>query len=567
MEGGQTVKPPAPRPPRPPRPTAADRRYRLTHRALPLVAIALVSLLTGVVVGALHVPAERSLADRFARAWQRGDYAAMYRGISSDAQQRYSLDRFRAAYAESATTATLIGIKAGHARDPANGEVAVPMRVRTRVFGVIPATLKLPFSGSGGSAKVDWSPRLTYPGLAQGEQLGRQTQLPDRGTILASDGTVLAKGADRASDNSAVSSQIVGELGPIPPDQLDRLRALGVPDDATVGISGLEKALQPQLIGKPGGTLSAGRRVLARSAPRQASPTRSTINPKLEAAAINALGGQDGGLAVLRPDTGAVLALAGVAYSAVGPPGSTFKIITTTAALEAHAVKLSDQFPIETGAILSGVKLSNASGESCGGTFVNAFAVSCNGVFAPLGVKVGKERLVATAEKYGYNEQPLIDGAVTSTIPPPSGIGDDLDLGSTAIGQGKVQASALQMTSIAATVGNRGVRVRPHLLATARPERVRVTSRHTAATLRHLMVAVVKFGTGVNAQIGGVTVAGKTGTAELGNNIPTDAWFVSFAPARHPRIAAGAVILGGGAGGDAAAPVVRQVLATALGKG
>jgi len=160
MEGGQTLQPSAPPPPRLPRPTAADRRYRLTHRALPLVAIALVSLLTGLVVGALHVPPERALADRFARAWERGDYAAMYRAISGDAQQHYSLDRFRASYAASATTATVTALTAGHARDPDNGKVSVPMQVRTRVWGVIPATLELSFSGSGGSAKVDWSPRL-----------------------------------------------------------------------------------------------------------------------------------------------------------------------------------------------------------------------------------------------------------------------------------------------------------------------------------------------------------------------------------------------------------------------
>ena len=105
--------------------------------------------------------------------------------------------------------------------------------------------------------------------------------------------------------------------------------------------------------------------------------------------AITAVAGRYAGIATMDPRTGELLALAGVAFSALQPPGSTMKIITATGALEAGIVKLSDTFPVLTGAPVDGVTVSNANGESCGGTFVQAFADSCNSVFAPLGAKLG----------------------------------------------------------------------------------------------------------------------------------------------------------------------------------
>src|SRR5205823_2661763 len=147
-----------------------------------------------------------------------------------------------------------------------------------------------------------------------------------------------------------------------------------------------------------------------------------------------------------------------------------------------------------------------ASGESCGGSFVNSFAESCNSVFAPLGAKVGPKRLVETAEKYGWNEQPSIPGAAMSSIPPADQVGDDLAVGSTAIGQGKVLATALQMASVGATIANNGVRAHPTLLRGQFPRVTRVTSRRVAHTIRGLMIEVVRSGTGVKAALPGVTV-------------------------------------------------------------
>jgi cell division protein FtsI/penicillin-binding protein 2 len=281
----------------------------------------------------------------------------------------------------------------------------------------------------------------------------------------------------------------------------------------------------------------------------------------------------------MEPRTGELLALAGVAFSAQQPPGSTMKIITATGALEAGIVKLSDTFPILTGYPLEGFTIQNANGESCGGTFVQAFANSCNSVFAPLGAKLGAARLVNVAERFGFNQSPSIPGAAESTIPEASNIGDALAVGSSAIGQDRVQATALEMTDAAATIAMAGRRPVPTLVLHQTPRFIRVTSARIAGLVQRLMVAVVDFGTGTAAQIAGVKVAGKTGTAELHNttqpstdpNAPppndprnTDAWFVGYAPVGHPRIVVGALFPEQGAGGTTAAPAVHDVLAAAL---
>jgi len=247
------------------------------------------------------------------------------------------------------------------------------------------------------------------------------------------------------------------------------------------------------------------------------------------------------------------------------------KIITSTAALAAGIVKLTTVFPYSTEATLDGYTLHNAGGENCGGTLLNSFAVSCNSVFAPLGARLGGKRLLATAEKFGFNQAPTIPGAAESSIPPAS-LGNDLDVGSSAIGQGEVQASTLQMTDVAATIAMGGRRPVPTLLARASPRFVPVTNARVAREVQQMMVAVVRFGTGTAAQIPGVLVAGKTGTAELtdtaaaGASSPqnTDAWFVGYAPVGHPRIVVGALFPSQGGGGATAAPPVHDVLVAGL---
>jgi cell division protein FtsI/penicillin-binding protein 2 len=225
-----------------------------------------------------------------------------------------------------------------------------------------------------------------------------------------------------------------------------------------------------------------------------------------------------------------------------------------------------------SGASIEGYRLENAGGEACGGTLLNAFAVSCNSVFAPLGVRLGAQRLVSTAERFGFNGPPSIPFAGESRIPAATAIGGPLAVGSSAIGQGRVLASALEMTDVAATIAMGGRRPIPTLVAGQAPQFVTVTTPQVAALVQRMMIAVVQFGTGTAAQISGVVVAGKTGTAELRNTaLPgnsaaanTDAWFVGYAPAGAPRIVAGALFPNQGAGGGTAAPAVHDVLVAGL---
>jgi cell division protein FtsI/penicillin-binding protein 2 len=193
---------------------------------------------------------------------------------------------------------------------------------------------------------------------------------------------------------------------------------------------------------------------------------------------------------------------------------------------------------------------------------------------------VGARRLVGMAQSMGWDRPPTLPGALPSTIPPAKAITSPLELGSTAIGQGRVLATPLQMAMVAQTIAAKGVQHPPSVVPEGAPRARRVLSARTARTIARLMVGVVARGTGVSAALGPGVVAGKTGTAELesttgpsakdltGNQQShTDAWFASFAPARRPRIVVAVMLVRAGAGGDTAAPTARQVLQVALAGG
>lgn len=549
----------------------------------------------GVFVGAsAGSDAGRRVADDFARAWARGDYGALYADVDTLTQHSVGLAGLADGYRAADATATVDRlVVAGHAQHEGSGVIVVPVRVHTRLFGTLSSSFRLHTTGQGSDTRVAWTPALLFPGLRPGEHLSRHTSLPPRAALLARDGSVLASGApppgggQRAGPLGSFATAVVGATGPAPSARAATLRSAGVPADAMVGTSGLELALDDRLRGRPGGELLAGHRFLAGTSAQPAAPVRTTVSAPLQRAAVTALGGQLGGIVALRPSDGEILAVAGLGIDDVQPPGSTFKMITVTGVLEYGLARPTSTFPVQTAAVLDGVQLQNANGESCGGTLANAFAVSCNSVFAPLGAKLGAKRLVATAESYGFNHPTGLPGAVTSTIPPASQISGDLAVGSSAIGQDQVSASPLEMALVATTIADGGRRPNPVFTATDRRPPVRVTSSGIARTVRRLMVGVVSSGTGVNAAIPGVIVAGKTGTAELTNtagscpagttpgtaacqaasNDPrnTDAWFAAFAPARHPKIAVCVLLVRDGAGGDTAAPVARQVLEAGLG--
>jgi penicillin-binding protein A len=566
-------------PPRTPRARAARR-----HRVIALGVLAAVSLAAGIVIGAGHKSSSEKLAARYVDAWRRGDYRGMYELLTDASKAHYSQAAFTAAYTRARDTATVQSITAREPKDAGSGIVRVPMIVNTRIFGPVTAELRLRAKGG----HLGWAPNLAFPGLPRGAQLKRVTRAPERAAILADNGKTIAQGPgdSRSYPLGSVGESIAGGVGQaLTTADRQALYARGFPADTPIGLSGLERALETRVAGTPGGELMAGTQILASVAPRPAPDVRTTIDPEVQAAAVAALAGRFGGIAALDARTGEVRALAGIAFSAPQPPGSTFKVITATAVLESHAAKTTTEFPVETKATIDGVDLQNANGEYCGGTLVQSFARSCNSVFAPLGVKVGAKRLVGAAERYGFNEQPSIPGAAPSTIPAAGEIGSPLAVGSTAIGQGRVLATPLELASVAQTIASGGLRRRPSLVPgeEAAPP-VRVTSRRVARSVEKMMIDVVKYGTGVRAALPNATVAGKTGTAELESTVPprgasgptgpsapeeppgskTDAWFTGFAPVRHPKIAVCVLLVRAGAGGDTAAPAANAVLAAGL---
>jgi cell division protein FtsI/penicillin-binding protein 2 len=565
-----------------------------------LGALALVAFVVGASMGAPGSP-EKAAANRFAEAWQTKNFPAMYAELNDASREAITPKQFATAYREARDIATMRGIVAESAEDARSDEgetvVPVPLTIKTVAFGTVKDQLDLPWAEGG----IAWAANLVFPGLRRGERLEAETELAPRAAILASDGTPLAEGPalEREHPMGSAAIDVTGETGEASEEQEPKLAAQGFPPETPVGISGLERAFNRRLAGKPGGKLlavpaQAGKeaqgRVLAESKPEPGAPVKTTIDPHLQETAVAALAGRYGGVAVLDAKNGDVRALAGQAFSAPQPPGSTFKIITTVAALQKNLVKLDDEFEITNGINVGGRFIENANGEYCGGTFVEAFAESCNADFLPLGPEIGNQKLVETAEAFGFNSPPtLYSPAIAKEVEPaestiPKDVGEEVDLAVSAIGQGEVLATPLQMASVAQTIANDGVRMPTSIVyskklgPTMKP--VRVMSKKTADQLTELMTGVVTEGTGTAGAIAAGQVAAKTGTAELGAVVENeegeevvegeeevepqhkkDAWFSAFATVEKPKLAIGVLLIEAeAAGGEVAAPIASEVL-------
>ena len=573
-------------------PAETERKRRLLTRTLPLAVVAVIAFVIGATAGDPGEP-EKEAAGRFAAAWEARNFKGMYGELNEAARARVDRKEFEAAYREAQEVATARAIEAGDAGDAEEAgsatTVPVEMTISTVAFGPVEAEVELPFVDGG----IEWEESLAFPGLEKGEELAADVELAERAPILARDGTPLAEGpaAEREHPLGSAAIDVTGEVGEASEEDLAKLARRGFSPETPVGISGVERAFNSRLAGKPGGSLLAlsadgsSVRTLARSKPRPGAPVKTTIDPDLQEAAVAALAGRSGGVAVLDARKGDVRALAGQAFSAPQPPGSTFKVVTTTAALETGAVEIKDEFEISDGINVGGRFLYNANGEFCGGTFPEAFAHSCNAVFAPLGPAVGNDQLVETAEKFGFNELPsLYSPEIAREVDPeeptiPAEIGEEIDLAVSAIGQGEVLATPLEMASVSQAVANGGIRLPTSIVANKklRPnlEPVRVMSKKVADQLTELMTGVVTEGTGTAGAIPEAQVAGKTGTAELGpkpgqedaeNPVQIkDAWFTAFAPAEKPRLAVGVLLIEAeAAGGEVAAPIASAVLSAGL---
>jgi peptidoglycan glycosyltransferase len=340
-----------------------------------------------------------------------------------------------------------------------------------------------------------------------------------------------------------------------------------------------------------------------------------TINDKAQQTAYQALAGKRGAVVALNPQTGAILALAAAPsynpdalathnFKAAGrafqqlnsdsasplldraiqqsyPPGSTFKVITAAAALESGRFTPSSQLhaPDQLSLPQTTHKLQNFQGEQCNGgqpiSLFDALRVSCNTAFGGLGLRLGQSALRKQAEAFGFGSALSIPMSVSTSVYP-----DNLSapaVAFSAIGQDSDAVTPLQMAMVAAGVADGGVVMAPYLVAktlapdlatlsTASPHALgRAVRPGVAAELTRMMQAVVTNGTGGAAQIPGVSVAGKTGTAENQPGQPTHAWFIGFAPAQNPQVAVAVLVEHGGVGGVTAAPIARQVMAAVLG--
>ncbi|MEI8104527.1 MAG: penicillin-binding protein 2 [Actinomycetes bacterium] len=277
------------------------------------------------------------------------------------------------------------------------------------------------------------------------------------------------------------------------------------------------------------------------------------------------------------------------------PPGSTFKTVTAAAALDSGLYTATSTFDDPGYCVDYGKKVSNAldqNGPEAYGhvTFIEAFQHSINAVFCDIGQKLGAARILDEAKRFGFYSSPPLE--TPSDARSPSGLYDfathkpydpenadtQVDAGRLAFGQERMLATPLQMAMVAAAIANGGVEMEPKLvkqvvapdgsvIATMHPHALRhSTTPQTAATISGMMVQVVQAGTGTRAQIPGVIVGGKTGTAETGTRNVYDAWFIFFAPADHPTVA-GAVVVENqlnGFGGAIAAPIAKAIMQAIL---
>jgi penicillin-binding protein A len=355
----------------------------------------------------------------------------------------------------------------------------------------------------------------------------------------------------------------------------------------------------------------------------QGAQVELTINAKAQQAAYKALGNQRGAVVALNPKTGDVLAMVSrpsydpdllathnrddalKAYKKLNadendplinraiaktyPPGSTFKLIMSAAALSNGYTpdsQIDGPASLKLPQTNGKNPLDNDDHRACGPggktSLLHALVISCNTAFASLGLALGQQAVRDQTEKFGFGEQLTIPLTVSpSTLPaslsPPQ-------LAQSSIGQFEDKVTPLQMAMVAAGIANDGVVMRPNLIKRVETTQLKVIDESTpeklseavtsdvAKQLTSMMEEVVTSGTGTRAQIPGIAVAGKTGTAQNAPGAAPHAWFVSFAPADDPQVAVAVVVENGGKlgneafGGTVAAPIAKAVMEAVINK-
>jgi penicillin-binding protein A len=418
-----------------------------------------------------------------------------------------------------------------------------------------------------------------------------------RGTIRSADGDVLARAVRRPGDTFSRRY----------PTRDLFAHAIGYAY-TTIGRAGLERSRNDELTGRRTELVTAFESIFGRS--NIGDDVTTTLDAKAQQAAVDALQASDhkGALVALDVKTGGVLAMASSpSYDPNGlddparfralnrdeanaplvnratqngyPPGSTMKVVTAAAALDSGRYRPDSRVSGENGKEISGVPLNNFGSEDFGDIDLTfALTNSVNTVWAEVGEKLGGRTMQQYMERFGFYAEPPMDYPDEQMSA--SGVrkggklvpmtSDRVDVGRVAIGQGDLFATPLQMASVAQTIGNGGVRLKPHIMAKAvdpdgrtveevDPEEAdQVISRQTARDLTVMMKNVVREGTGTAAALEGVEVAGKTGTAELNNSGLNQPWFMCFTP--EVAVAVTLERFQGGTGGTTAAPIAKTVL-------
>jgi peptidoglycan glycosyltransferase len=427
----------------------------------------------------------------------------------------------------------------------------------------------------------------------------------DRGRILAADGTVLAR-----SVRSSASSRSESVFERRYPTGEEFAHAIGY-YFTDLGRTGLERFRNKTLNGQSGTNLQTILDQL-QGKKRLGNEVTTTLDPGAQRVANAALAGHEGAVVALEPRSGAVRVMASspaynpndlrstktyehLAKDSQGrplvnratqfgyAPGSTFKVVTATAAIDSGAFSKESTVDGRNRVPISGVPLQNDENESFGPiTLTQGLAKSVNTVWAQVAERLGKRTMARYMRRFGFDKKPQLDypseemsssGEYSGTrlVAPTS---SQVDIGRMGIGQDKLEATPLQMAEVAAAVADRGKLMSPHMtdrIVDSDGRTIKRISPHvqsvvmkpsTAAAVTAMMEAVVNEGTGTAAQIAGVRVAGKTGTAEtqIGTAI-NNVWFIAFAPASSPKVAIAVTLKGvPGQGGAFAAPIAREVM-------
>lgn len=477
------------------------------------------------------------------------------------------------------------------------GRVALGKRL-TRVATILSALLVLLVMNLTWIQVVN--ARAIQNNPANTRQLAEQAR-SDRGSILTRDGTTLAESVPQ--DDGTFARRY--------PEETFAAHTVGY-YSLRYGRAGVEAAANDALSGTRVFSDWADVIDSAAGRPVRGDDVILTIDSTVQRAAIEALGNRKGAIVAIDPRTGAVLASASTpsydpntvdeqwerissasegaplldrGRQALSAPGSTFKVVTLTGALSSGIATLESTYPGPGSLEIGNAPVTNYESSSYKSIDLKgATARSVNTVYAQVADELGPERLVQQTERFGFGTELGYELPVkTSLMPDPTemtqwetawaGVGQPVGEHDSPPGP---QASVMQMALVAAGIANDGRVMRPYVIdhvrddsgarsaATAQRQLAIATDPATAQAVTEAMIEVVKAGSGARAAISGITVAGKTGTAEVGKGRPTDAWFICFAPAENPVVALAVRIEGGGVGGRIAAPTARPVLEAAL---